>query len=111
MSPLKRSAPFLRDSGAIVCFPQKNVLTSALGLWHTLTTGAMMTDDQLQLNAQRSLQEFDDARGSSTSNLYDLGQKAIDVLDSFISNWSDKPYMQHMNVDLSEGGHDALKRS
>ena len=69
-----------------------------------------MTDDQLQLNAQRSLQEFDDARGSTNSNLYDLGQNAIDALDSFIDNWSDKPYMQHMNVDLSEGGHDALKQ-
>ena len=69
-----------------------------------------MTDDELQLNAQRSLQEFDDARDNTGLDLQQLGRKAIDDLDTFIRYWREKPYMQHADFDLSEGGHGELRQ-
>ena len=69
-----------------------------------------MTDDELQLNAQRSLQEFDDARDKPGVDIQELGRRAVDDLDSFIAYWRDKPYMRaDWHVDASEGGHDDLK--
>ena len=69
-----------------------------------------MTDDELQLNAQRSLQEFDDARDNAGVDLQELGRKAIDDLDTFISYWREKPYMQQADFDSSEGGHGELRQ-
>jgi hypothetical protein len=69
-----------------------------------------MNDEELQLEAQRSLQVFDDARADLNLDHKDLGQKAIDALDSFIAYWNNKPFMQHTSVDPSEGGHDDLKQ-
>jgi hypothetical protein len=68
-----------------------------------------MTDDELQLNAQRSLQEFDDARDKPGIDLQELGRKATDNLDAFMDYWREKPYMQRANTDLSEGGHGDLR--
>jgi len=67
-----------------------------------------MTDDELQLSAQRSLQEFDDARDNAGVDLHDLGRKAIDDLDTFIGYWREKPYMQA--ADTSEGGYGELRQ-
>ena len=69
-----------------------------------------MNDDELQLNAQRSLQEFDDARDNSGVDLQELGRKAIDDLDTFIDYWREKPYMQHADVDPSEGSYGELRQ-
>ena len=69
-----------------------------------------MNDEELQLEAQRSLQVFDDARADLNLDHHVLGQKAIDALDSFIAYWNDKPFMQHSNADLSEGEDDDLKQ-
>ena len=69
-----------------------------------------MNDEELQIIAQRSLQEFDDARDMPGVDIQDLGRKAISDLDSFIAYWRDKPYMgAGWHVDVSEGGHDDLK--
>ena len=68
-----------------------------------------MTDDELQLKAQRSLQEFDDARDEPDADIQELGRKAISDLDAFIGYWREKPYMQHVSADLSEGGHGELR--
>lgn len=69
-----------------------------------------MTDDELQMNAQRSLQEFDDARDKPGTDIQALGRKAVDDLDSFIAYWKDKPYMRAgWHADETAGGHDDLK--
>jgi hypothetical protein len=69
-----------------------------------------MTDEELQLSAQRDLQEFDDARDKAGVDIQELGRKAIVSLDSFIAYWRDKPYMQAgWHVDATGGGHDDLK--
>jgi hypothetical protein len=69
-----------------------------------------MTDDELQLNAQRSLQEFDDARDNAGIDLQAIGRKAIDDLDTFIGYWREKPYMQDVDIDSSEGGYGELRQ-
>ena len=68
-----------------------------------------MTDDELQLNAQRSLQEFDDARDKSGVDIQELGREAIGALDTFLTYWREKPYMQEANFEASEGGHGGLR--
>lgn len=68
-----------------------------------------MTDDELQLNAQRSLQEFDDARDRPDADIQGLGQKAIADLDSFVGYWREKPYVRDADFDASEGGHGELR--
>jgi len=68
-----------------------------------------MSDSELQLTAQRSLQEFDDARAKPDSDLTALGKKAIDALDTFIAYWNSKPYMRPQNDDQTGGGYTDLK--
>lgn len=68
-----------------------------------------MTDDELQLNAQRSLQEFDDARDRPGVDIHELGRKAVGDLDAFTTYWREKPYMQDADFDASEGGHGELR--
>ena len=69
-----------------------------------------MSDDQIQLNAQRSLQEFDDARAAPDSDLEGLGKKAIAELDAFIAHWNDKPYMRQQSAHPSTGGDAAFRQ-
>jgi hypothetical protein len=53
-----------------------------------------MTPDQLQLNAQRCLQEFDDAGDTADLDPLALGEKALEALDEFLDYWKDRSYMQ-----------------
>jgi hypothetical protein len=53
-----------------------------------------MSSDQLQLNAQRRLQEFDDAGETAELDPLALGQKALEALDEFLNYWNDRSYMQ-----------------
>ena len=69
----------------------------------------MKSDEQIQLDAQRILQEFDDARAKPDSDLVGLGKKAIDALDTFIAYWQNSPHMRHQSIDLSEEGHTDLR--
>ncbi|MBD0370279.1 MAG: hypothetical protein ICV60_05550 [Pyrinomonadaceae bacterium] len=50
-----------------------------------------MRDDELQMKAQRSLQEFDDAVERLDSNYTELGQKSLAALDEFIEFWKSHP--------------------
>jgi hypothetical protein len=50
-----------------------------------------MTDDEIQLKAQSSLQEYDDAVENVAANFAELGQKAISALDEFINYWNKRP--------------------
>ncbi|HKR01716.1 MAG TPA: hypothetical protein VJT09_13640 [Pyrinomonadaceae bacterium] len=70
-----------------------------------------MTDEEIQLKAQSSLQEYDDAVDNVAPNFAELGQKAISALDEFIKHWGDKSYMQpRQHIDASEGGDADLKK-
>jgi hypothetical protein len=50
-----------------------------------------MRDDELQMRAQRSLQEFDDAVERLEPNYAELGQKALAALEEFIDFWKNHP--------------------
>jgi hypothetical protein len=50
-----------------------------------------MRDDELQMKAQRSLQEFDDAVERLEPNYAELGQKTLTALDEFIEFWQNHP--------------------
>ncbi len=69
-----------------------------------------MSDDEIQLNAQERVQEFDDAVEIPNSDINGLGKRAIEALDSFIAHWNDKPQMRPQNVDISDEGQADLKR-
>lgn len=50
-----------------------------------------MRDDELQMRAQRSLQEFDDAVERLEPNYAELGQRALTALYEFIEFWKSHP--------------------
>ena len=50
-----------------------------------------MADEELQLKAQRSIQEYEDAVENLDSNFAELGQKCIAALDEFIDFWNRHP--------------------
>jgi hypothetical protein len=50
-----------------------------------------MTDDELQLKAQRSLQEYDDAVENLDPRFAEIGRNAVAVLDEFIAHWKRHP--------------------
>ena len=50
-----------------------------------------MRDEQLQMKAQRSLQEFEDAVERLDTNYAELGQRCLAALDEFIDFWKNHP--------------------
>jgi hypothetical protein len=50
-----------------------------------------MRDDELQMKAQRSLQEFDDAVERLEPNYTELGQKSLAALEEFLDFWKNHP--------------------
>jgi len=50
-----------------------------------------MADEELQLKAQRSLQEYEDAVENLDPNFAELGQRCIAALDEFINFWNKHP--------------------
>lgn len=50
-----------------------------------------MRDDELQMKAQRSLQEFEDAVERLEPNYAELGQKCLAALDEFTDFWKNHP--------------------
>jgi hypothetical protein len=67
-----------------------------------------MNDDDIQLKAQSSLQEYDDAVENLAPNFAELGQKAIAALDEFINYWNDRPEA-HEDDGASEEGESDMK--
>lgn len=63
-----------------------------------------MTEEDIKLKAQSSLQEYEDAVENLAPNYAELGQKAIIALDELIKHWSDKPYMQQGHQTKETGG-------
>ena len=50
-----------------------------------------MRDDELQMKAQRSLQEFDDAVERLEANYAELGHKCLVALEEFSKFWKNHP--------------------
>jgi hypothetical protein len=53
-----------------------------------------MSDEEIQLKAQSSLQEYDDAVENLAPNYAELGQQSIAALDEFIDYWNKRPELQ-----------------
>jgi hypothetical protein len=65
-----------------------------------------MRDDELQMKAQRSLQEFDDAVERLEPNYAELGQKALAALDEFIAFWKNHPESPQSRGDEQQEAQD-----
>lgn len=61
-----------------------------------------MRDDELQMKAQRSLQEFDDAVERLEPNYAELGEKSLAALDEFIEFWRNHPESPQSRGDEAE---------
>ena len=68
-----------------------------------------MSDEEIQLKAQSTLQEYDDAVETLAPNYVELGQKCIAALDEFIDYWNDRPELQEAD-SASEQDHDGDMR-
>jgi hypothetical protein len=68
-----------------------------------------MTDEEIQMKAQSSLQEYDDAVENVAPNFVELGQKAIAVLDEFINHWNDRPELQESDSANEQADSDMRK--
>jgi hypothetical protein len=66
-----------------------------------------VADEEIQLNAQRSLQEYDDAVQNLAANYADLGRKAVEALDEFINFWNKRP--EHDDSTADAGANDMKK--
>lgn len=53
-----------------------------------------MSDEEIQLKAQSSLQEYDDAVQNLAPNYAELGQRAVAALDEFINFWHERPELE-----------------
>ena len=69
-----------------------------------------MTDDEIQLKAQRSLQEYDDAVENLAANFAELGQRAIITLDEFISYWDRRPESQQSGEAANGQADDGMRK-
>ena len=68
-----------------------------------------MTDEEIQLRAQSSLQEFEDAIENLAPNYAELGQQAITALDEFIGYWKKRPELEASDSASEETDSDMRK--
>jgi hypothetical protein len=68
-----------------------------------------MSDEEIQLRAQSSLQEYDDAVENLAANYAELGQKCIAALDEFINYWNQRPELEDSDSP-SEHADDDMKK-
>ena len=68
-----------------------------------------MTDEEIQLRAQSSLQEFEDAVENLAPNYAELGQQAITALDEFIGYWKKRPELEESDSASEETDSDMRK--
>ena len=65
-----------------------------------------MADEELQLKAQRSLQEYEDAVENLDPNFAELGQRCISALDEFINFWNKHPESPESRANRIPGPED-----
>ncbi|MDT4967024.1 MAG: hypothetical protein QOJ64_1761 [Acidobacteriota bacterium] len=68
-----------------------------------------MADEEIQLNAQRSLQEYDDAVQNLAANYAELGRKAVAALDEFIGYWKKRPELSEAAPSADQETSDMQK--
>lgn len=68
-----------------------------------------MTDEEIQLKAQSSLQVFEDAVENLAPNYAELGQQAITALDEFIGYWNKRPELEESDSAREETDSDMRK--
>ena len=68
-----------------------------------------MSDEEIQLRAQSSLQEYDDAVENLSANYTELGQKCIAALDEFINYWNQRPELEGSD-SASEHADDDMRK-
>jgi tRNA A37 N6-isopentenylltransferase MiaA len=69
-----------------------------------------MTDEEIQLKAQSSLQEYDDAVENLAPNYAELGQRSIAALDEFIDYWNKRPELQESNAAHEQDGESDMRK-
>lgn len=62
----------------------------------------MISSDEIQMKAQRSLQEYEDAVENLDPRFADLGRACVAALDEFIAYWNERP-----ESPASREAHDA----
>ena len=68
-----------------------------------------MSDEEIQLKAQSTLQEYDDAVENLAANYAELGQKCIAALDEFIDYWSQRPELEGSDSSSEHADDDMRK--
>lgn len=68
-----------------------------------------MADEEIQLNAQRSLQEYDDAVQNLAANYAELGRSAVAALDEFIGYWKKRPELAEASSSADQESSDMQK--
>lgn len=53
-----------------------------------------MADEEIQLRAQKCIQEYEDAVENLDPSFDELGRRCIGVLDEFISYWKQRPELE-----------------
>ncbi|MCA1630945.1 MAG: hypothetical protein LC774_11520 [Acidobacteria bacterium] len=62
----------------------------------------MTSSDEIQMKAQRSLQEYEDAVENLDPRFAELGRSCVAALDEFIAYWNERP-----ESPASRGAHDS----
>ena len=68
-----------------------------------------MADEEKQLNAQRSLQEYDDAVQNLAPNYVELGRSAVAALDEFLAYWKKRPELEDASSSVGQEAGDMQK--
>jgi hypothetical protein len=69
-----------------------------------------MSDEEIQLKAQSSLQEYDDAVENLSPNYAELGQKCIAALDEFIDYWNQRPESQEADSTNEQDAESDMRK-
>jgi hypothetical protein len=69
-----------------------------------------MSDEEIQLKAQSSLQEYDDAVENLAPNYAELGRKSIAALDEFIDYWNKRPELQNSYTANEQGDSSDMRK-
>jgi hypothetical protein len=69
-----------------------------------------MSDEEIQLKAQSSLQEYDDAVENLAPNYAELGQKSIAALDEFIDYWNKRPELRESDSANEQGDDSDMRK-
>jgi hypothetical protein len=67
----------------------------------------MIDSDEIQLKAQRSIQEYEDAVENLDPRFAELGRASVAALDEFIAFWSERPESpasREAHIDTNEAG-------